>query len=112
MALPPNPAAPALGAAAPPAAPGARPNDRADVRANDEPRVPTGKTPGRAPRPAPSGAAPGAPIGSMFNERFLFDDEMEAADDSTFMRRYNLSGDDDEFPVLLRHDEFPSSVRI
>lgn len=36
----------------------------------------------------------------MFNERFLFDDEV--GDDSAFVRKYNLSADDDEFPVLLK----------
>ncbi|PWN27850.1 ARM repeat-containing protein [Jaminaea rosea] len=40
----------------------------------------------------------------VFNERFLFDDELDA-EDSAFVRKYNLSGDDDKFP-LLRGDKF------
>ena len=55
--------------------------------------------------------APGAPIDPVFNERFLFDDELETADDSAYLRKYNLSADDDDFPVL-RQDQFPSAVRI
>lgn len=37
-----------------------------------------------------------------FNERFLFDDELEATDDSAFMNRYNLSAEDDMFPMLFK----------
>ena len=43
-----------------------------------------------------------ARLPSMFNEPFLFDDELESADDSTFVRKYNLSTEDDDFPTLLR----------
>ncbi|WFC96941.1 hypothetical protein MBRA1_003607 [Malassezia brasiliensis] len=65
--------------------------------------------PGRGAARPSLGAAPGAPIGPAFNERFLFDDELETADDSTFLRKYNLSADDDDFPVL-RQEHFPSTL--
>ena len=68
-----------------------------------------GSAPGTQPQPALGGAsagatAPGGGMTPVFPEHFLFDDELEAADDSTFVRKYNLSGDDDEFPMLLRQD--------
>ncbi|CAO1614705.1 unnamed protein product [Sympodiomycopsis kandeliae] len=45
----------------------------------------------------------------VFNERFLFDDELDA-EDSAFVKKYNLSGDDDKFPVLLRNDKFSETT--
>ncbi|KAI3618499.1 hypothetical protein CBS9595_002862 [Malassezia furfur] len=95
----------------------------------DHPTDPTGAAHAAALSPDPPAAAPaaaahtaaaaaaaaatlhpdGAPIGPAFNERFLFDDELETADDSTFLRKYNLSADDDDFPVL-RQDQFPSTL--
>lgn len=63
----------------------------------------TSPVPSDAAMPAPIGAAarpPGGPITPIFNERFLFDDELEAADDSTFVNKYNLSTVDDDFPTL------------
>lgn len=47
-------------------------------------------------------AAAAERIMPTFSERFLFDDELEATDDSAFMRRYNLAPDEDDFPLLLR----------
>lgn len=38
----------------------------------------------------------------MFNDRFLFDDELEANEDSTFVRKYNLSAAGDDFPMFLK----------
>lgn len=69
---------------------------------------------GSAPASTPSGEAAAQGNNAMtpvFNERFLFDDELDA-EDSAFVRKYGLSGDDDNFPVLLRNDKFqemPSS---
>ncbi|WFD35956.1 hypothetical protein MCUN1_002827 [Malassezia cuniculi] len=45
----------------------------------------------------------------VFNERFLFDDELETADDSTFVHKYNLTGVSDEFPTL-RPDGFSAPL--
>ncbi|EPQ30113.1 uncharacterized protein PFL1_02230 [Pseudozyma flocculosa PF-1] len=42
----------------------------------------------------------------VFNERFLFDDELDN-EDSAFVKRYNLHEDDDKFPILVRRDSFP-----
>ncbi|WFC97357.1 hypothetical protein MYAM1_000067 [Malassezia yamatoensis] len=56
-----------------------------------------------------SAKAPGAPIAPVFNGQFLFDDELETANDSAFLRKYNLSSEDDDFPVL-RQDQFPSAL--
>ncbi|KAN0060726.1 hypothetical protein ACQY0O_007384 [Thecaphora frezii] len=42
----------------------------------------------------------------VFNERFLFDDELDS-EDSAFVKRYNLQEDDDKFPILVRRDSFP-----
>ncbi|PWN50080.1 hypothetical protein IE53DRAFT_293089, partial [Violaceomyces palustris] len=42
----------------------------------------------------------------VFSERFLFDDELDA-EDSAFVKRYNLQDDDDKFPILVRRDSFP-----
>lgn len=50
----------------------------------------------------PSGMTP------VFNERFLFDDELDA-EDSAFVRKYNLSGDDDTFPIL-HNDKFSETT--
>lgn len=47
----------------------------------------------------------------VFNERFLFDDELDN-EDSAFVKKYNLSEDDDKFPVLLRNDKFAAMVSI
>ncbi|PKI84276.1 hypothetical protein MVES1_001622 [Malassezia vespertilionis] len=47
---------------------------------------------------------------ALFNEGFLFDDELESADDSTFVRKYNLSGDDDKFPMLFRQQGFNNAL--
>ncbi|SPO27733.1 related to PUF4 - member of the PUF protein family [Ustilago trichophora] len=41
----------------------------------------------------------------VFNERFLFDDELDN-EDSAFVKKYNLKGDDDQFPVLVQRDNF------
>ncbi len=35
-----------------------------------------------------------------FNERFLFDDELDN-EDSAFVKKYNLKADDDQFPILV-----------
>lgn len=46
----------------------------------------------------------------VLSERFLFDDELDA-EDSAFIRRYNLQDKtDDKFPVLIRRDSFPGMV--
>ncbi|KAJ1022437.1 hypothetical protein NDA16_003426 [Ustilago loliicola] len=44
----------------------------------------------------------------VFNERFLFDDELDN-EDSAFVKKYNLKGDDGQFPVLVQRE--PSSAR-
>lgn len=111
-ALSPDPPAPAPGAAQTAAAAAAaalRPDDT-DAGVPAERDALAAVAPGRGAARPSLGAAPGAPIGPAFNERFLFDDELETADDSTFLRKYNLSADDDDFPVL-RQDQFPSTVR-
>ncbi|PWY98181.1 ARM repeat-containing protein [Testicularia cyperi] len=41
----------------------------------------------------------------VFSERFLFDDELDN-EDSAFVKKYNLQGDDDKFPILVRRDSF------
>lgn len=41
----------------------------------------------------------------MFNDRFLFDDELEANEDSTFVRKYNLSAAGDDFPMFLKSSD-------
>lgn len=46
----------------------------------------------------------------MFNERFLFDDDELEADDSAFVKKYNLNGDDNSFPVLIHRDSHPGMV--
>lgn len=46
----------------------------------------------------------------MFNERFLFDDDELEADDSAFVKKYNLNEDDNGFPVLIRRDSHPGMV--
>ena len=60
-------------------------------------------TPGGAPAVMPSAER----IVPAFHEHFLFDDELEATDDS-FMRRYNLAAADDDFPLLLKPQETQS----
>lgn len=46
----------------------------------------------------------------VLSERFLFDDELDA-EDSAFIKRYNLQDKtDDKFPVLIRRDSFPGMV--
>lgn len=47
----------------------------------------------------------------VFNERFLFSDDELEADDSAFVKKYNLNEDDNSFPVLIRHDSHPGMVR-
>ncbi|SNX85912.1 related to PUF4 - member of the PUF protein family [Melanopsichium pennsylvanicum] len=37
----------------------------------------------------------------VFNEPFLFDDELDN-EDSAFVKKYNLNGDDDQFPILIQ----------
>ncbi|EST09457.1 Pumilio RNA-binding repeat [Kalmanozyma brasiliensis GHG001] len=37
----------------------------------------------------------------VFNEQFLFDDELDN-EDSAFVKKYNLKGSDDQFPVLVQ----------
>ena len=69
----------------------------------DRPTSLSGIAPSGGPLPGPIGAATrpsGGRMTPVFNERFLFDDELEAADDSTFLRKYNLTGVDDDFPTL------------
>ncbi|KAJ9479916.1 Pumilio homology domain family member 4 [Pseudozyma hubeiensis] len=39
----------------------------------------------------------------VFNEQFLFDDELDN-EDSAFVKKYNLKANDDQFPVLVRRD--------
>jgi hypothetical protein len=46
----------------------------------------------------------------MFNERFLFDDDELEADDSAFVKKYNLNGDDNSFPVLIHRESHPGMV--
>jgi len=41
----------------------------------------------------------------MFNDRFLFDDELDANEDSTFVRKYNLSAAGDDFPMFLKSSD-------
>ena len=48
----------------------------------------------------------------VFNERFLFDDDELEADDSAFVRKYNLNEDDNSFPVLIRRDSHPGMVSV
>lgn len=48
----------------------------------------------------------------VFNERFLFSDDELEADDSAFVKKYNLNEDDNSFPVLIRHDSHPGMVCI
>ncbi|CEH14061.1 Translational repressor MPT5/PUF4 and related RNA-binding proteins (Puf superfamily) [Ceraceosorus bombacis] len=62
-----------------------------------------------------SGSGSGAENGEsgftpVFNERFLFDDEALEADDSAFVRKYNLKEEDDDFPVLIRRDSYPGML--
>ncbi|WFD30729.1 hypothetical protein MSPP1_001753 [Malassezia sp. CBS 17886] len=67
------------------------------------------KTPARPVRPpgAPGSRDAGAPgrMTPAFTERFLFDDELDAADDSAFARKYNLATED-ELPVFLQPNAF------
>ena len=56
--------------------------------------------------PADGPTQPGGGFTPVFNERFLFDDELDA-EDSAFVKRYNLQEDDDKFPILVRRDSFP-----
>lgn len=59
-----------------------------------------------------SGMNPGeGNLTPVFNERFLFSDDELEADDSTFVKKYNLNEDDNSFPVLIRHDSHPGMVR-
>jgi hypothetical protein len=48
----------------------------------------------------------------VFNERFLFSDDELEADDSTFVKKYNLNEDDNSFPVLIRHESQPGMVGV
>ena len=43
----------------------------------------------------------------VFNENFLFDDELDA--ESAFVKKYHLE-DDDKFPVLIRRDSYPGML--
>lgn len=45
-------------------------------------------------------AAKGEQFTPVFNEQFLFDDELDN-EDSAFVKKYNLNGNDDQFPVLV-----------
>lgn len=38
----------------------------------------------------------------MFNDRFLFDDEFESSESTSFTPRYQLSANEDAFPMLLK----------
>ncbi|KAI3479331.1 hypothetical protein L1887_58615 [Cichorium endivia] len=40
----------------------------------------------------------------VFNERFLFDDELDN-EDSAFVKKYNLKGGDDQFPILVQRSD-------
>ncbi|KDN49895.1 ARM repeat-containing protein [Tilletiaria anomala UBC 951] len=57
---------------------------------------------------APPAGTEGSSFTPVFNENFLFDDELDA--ESAFVKKYNLQEDDDKFPVLIRRDSFPGML--
>ncbi|WFD27649.1 hypothetical protein MNAN1_002650 [Malassezia nana] len=79
------------------------------------PRTVAAAAPAQPPRgyskPAPSGTDAAIEKNSvhaserlvpMFNNRFLFDDELDAHEDSTFVHKYNLSAAGDDFSAFLK----------
>lgn len=62
------------------------------------------------PNSASSGNAAESGMTPVFNERFLFDDDDLEADDSAFVKKYNLKEDDNSFPVLIHRDSHPGMV--
>jgi hypothetical protein len=57
-----------------------------------------------------SGGANELGMTPVFNERFLFDDDELEADETAFVKKYNLREDDNSFPVLIRRDSHPGMV--
>ena len=54
---------------------------------------------------SPEGSGDDTAAAPVFNERFLFDDELDN-EDSAFVKKYNLKGGDDEFPILVQRDNY------
>ncbi|GAK65653.1 RNA-binding protein [Moesziomyces antarcticus] len=57
-----------------------------------------------AAKPNDKAAAAADNLTPVFNERFLFDDELDN-EDSAFVKKYNLKGGDDQFPILVQRSD-------